>query len=215
MNLELKKELPIIGIVLVPFIYLAIIWNSLPDTVPIHWNSEGEIDNWGSKFTLIFMLLLLPVLTYVIMSVISKIDPKKRISLMGGKLYQLKFFLVLFMSLLALFIVYSTEKQSSSSNLVFVIIGFLLLVFGNYFKVVQPNYFIGIRTPWTLENQEVWKTTHVFAGKLWFAAGLLIILGSLFFESSVFHKIFLVVVFTIVIVPVLYSYLKFKRLKNK
>ncbi len=53
MNETLKKELPIIGIVLLPFIYLAYIWNSLPEQVPMHWNLKGEIDNWGSKYSLI------------------------------------------------------------------------------------------------------------------------------------------------------------------
>jgi uncharacterized membrane protein len=216
MNLELKKELPIIGIILVPFVYLATIWNELPETVPIHWNSKGEIDNWGNKLSLIGMLFMLPVLTYVILSVISKIDPKKRMSLMGRKLYQLKFILVLFMSILALFIIYSTKSQTiSSPSFVFVLLGALFMILGNYFKVMQPNYFIGIRTPWTLENPEIWKTTHVFAGKLWFIAGLIIILGSLIFESAGFSKVFMIIVFAIAIAPIAYSYLKFKSHTKK
>ncbi|MCV2483762.1 SdpI family protein [Flavobacterium sp. SH_e] len=216
MNQEFKKELPLIGIVLIPFVYLATIWNSLPEIVPIHWNSKGEIDGWGNKFTLIVMLLMLPVLTYVILSLVAKIDPKKRMSLMGGKLYQLKFVMVLFMSILALFIVYSTKSQSTSSlSFVFIILGALFMVLGNYFKVIQPNYFIGIRTPWTLESQEVWKTTHLFAGKLWFIAGLIIILGSLIFDSSIFYKVFLTIVFSIAITPIAYSYLKYRSWKKK
>ncbi|KAF2328897.1 SdpI family protein [Flavobacterium ginsenosidimutans] len=216
MNLELKKELPLIGIVLIPFVYLATIWNSLPEIVPIHWNSKGEIDGWGNKFTLIVMLLMLPVLTYVILSTITKIDPKKRMSLMGGKLYQLKFVMVLFMSILALFIVYSTKSQSvSSPSFIFALAGALFMILGNYFKVIRPNYFIGIKTPWTLESQEVWKTTHLFAGKLWFIAGLITILGSLIFESSIFSKVFLIIVFSIAIAPIAYSYIKYRSLKKK
>ncbi|WP_286969126.1 SdpI family protein [Flavobacterium sp. UBA4854] len=215
MKLEFKKELPLIGIVLIPFIYLGTVWNSLPEIVPIHWNSKGEIDGWGNKFTLIGMLFILPVFTYIIMSVISKIDPKKKMSLMGGKLYQLKFVLVLFMSILALFIIYSTKSQSISiPSFIFVLVGALFVILGNYFKVIQPNYFIGIKTPWTLENQEVWKKTHLFAGKLWFIAGLIIIVGSLIFESSAFSKVFLTIVFGIAIIPIVYSYLKYRSLKK-
>lgn len=216
MNLQLKKELPLIGIVLIPCVYLATVWKSLPEIVPIHWNSKGEIDGWGNKLTLIAMLFMLPVLTYIVLSVITKIDPKKRISMMGGKLYQLKFVLVLFMSLLALFIIYSTKSQTiSSPSFVFVLAGALFMILGNYFKVIRPNYFVGIKTPWTLENQEVWKMTHLFAGKLWFIAGLIIILGSLIFDSSIFSKVFLTIVFTIAIVPVAYSYFKYRSLKKK
>jgi uncharacterized membrane protein len=216
MNLTLKKELPIIGIVLIPFVYLAIIWNSLPQRVPIHWNYKGEIDNWGSKLTLFGMLFMLPVLTYVLMLVIPKIDPKKKIFLMGGKFYQLKFFLVLFMSLLALVILYITKNQSfSNSNLHYFLVGILFMILGNYFKVIQPNYFIGIRTPWTLENQEVWKATHIFAGKLWFIGGLLMILGGLVFHNFSFRIVFIALILVLVLVPSAYSYFKFKKLENK
>jgi uncharacterized membrane protein len=216
MNLEFKKELPVIGIVLIPFIYLATIWNSLPERVPTHWDSNGEIDGWGSKFSLIGLLFMLPVLTYILMLIIPKIDPKKRISLMGGKLYQLKFFLVLFMSLLAMFIVFISKNQSVSfPNIIFILIGILYMVLGNYFKVIQPNYFMGFRTPWTLENQQVWKATHAFAGKLWFIGGFIIVLASLIFENSFFMKTFIGITIIIVLIPVIYSYIKFKMLQVK
>jgi uncharacterized membrane protein len=216
MNATLKKELPIIGIVLMPFVYLAFIWKTLPNKVPTHWNYKGEVDHWGDKFSLIGLLFMLPVFTYALMLVIPKIDPKKRIALMGGKFYQLKFFLVLFMSILALFIIFITKNQSfSSPNLIYVIAGVLLIVFGNYFKVIQPNYFIGIRTPWTLENNEVWKVTHVFAGKLWVIGGLVIVLGGLIFENHSFSIAFISLVVVLAIVPMVYSYIKFKEIEKK
>ena len=216
MNQTLKKELPIIGIVLMPFVYLAFIWNTLPEKVPTHWNYKGEIDHWGDKFSLIGMLFMLPFFVYVILLVIPKIDPKKRIALMGGKFYQLKFFLVLCMSLLATYIIFITKNQSfSGPNLSYLLIGVIFMVLGNYFKVIQPNYFIGIRTPWTLENAEVWKITHVFAGKLWFIGGLAIVLGGLIFENNSFTIAFIPLVLALVIVPTAYSYIKFKEIEKK
>ena len=214
MKLTLKKELPLIGIVLAPFVYLAIIWNTLPEKVPTHWNYKGEVDQWGDKYSLIALLFLLPVLTYVLMLVIPKIDPKKKIEQMGGKYYQLKFILVLFMSTLAFIILYISVNQSTSSpNLIFIAVGVLLIALGNYFKVIQPNYFIGIKTPWTLENKEVWKLTHILAGKLWIIGGLLIVLGSLTIDKSVFIYLFIVTIAILTLVPVIYSYIKFKELK--
>ena len=135
---------------------------------------------------------------------------------MGRKFYQLKFFLVLFMSLLATFIVYITKNQSfSHPRLMYVAVGVLLIVFGNYFKVIQPNYFIGIRTPWTLENQQVWKATHAFAGKLWLAAGFIFILGGLTFSGFNFAKLFVGIGISIAVIPIIYSYFKFKSLDAK
>jgi uncharacterized membrane protein len=216
MNSTLKKELPIIGIVLMPFIYLAFIWNTLPNKVPTHWNYKGEVDDWGNKFSLIGLLFILPVLTYILLLVIPKIDPKKRIALMGRKFYQLKFFLILCMSLLALHIIFITKNQSfSGPDLSYILIGVLLMVLGNYFKVIQPNYFIGIRTPWTLENNEVWKLTHTFAGKLWFIGGLLIVLGGLIFENNSFSIAFICLVIILAIVPMVYSFIKFKEIEKK
>jgi uncharacterized membrane protein len=215
MNSTLRKELPIVGIVLAPFVYLAIIWNTLPEKVPTHWNFKGEIDKWGDKYSLIVLLFLLPVLTYVLMLVIPKIDPKKKIELMGGKYYQLKFILVLFMSALVFIILFITKNQSMSSpNLIFIPIGVLFIALGNYFKVIQPNYFIGIKTPWTLESKEVWKLTHALAGKLWIAGGLLIVIACLTVNENYFVYIFLGITAIISLIPVAFSYFKFKELKQ-
>ncbi|WP_348824546.1 SdpI family protein [Flavobacterium aestuarii] len=216
MSSTLKKELPVIGIVLLPFVYLAFIWNSLPEKVPTHWNKLGEIDHWGDKSSLIGVPFMLPVFIYILLLLIPKIDPKKRIALMGGKYYQFKFIFVLLMSLLSLFIIYISKNQSfSSPAFIFILIGTLFLVLGNYFKVIQPNYFIGIRTPWTLENNEVWRVTHIFAGKLWFIGGLLIVLGALIFEIEFFTIIFISIVAVLAFVPMAYSYIKFKELQQK
>ena len=215
MKLTLRKELPIIGIVLIPFVYLAFLWNTLPEKVPTHWNYKGEIDRWGDKYSLIGLLFLLPVLTYLLLLIIPKIDPKKRIGIMGGKYYQLKFIIVLLMSLLSLFIFYLTKNQSiSNPNLIFALIGILIVVMGNYFKVIQPNYFLGIRTPWTLENKEVWKSTHTFASKLWVIGGLVIVLGGLILENDSFSVAFITLVIVLAVVPMVYSYIKFKEIEK-
>ena len=215
MNTTLKKELPIIGFVLLPFMYLGYLWNSLPEKVPIHWNYKGEIDDWGTKYSLIGVLFLLPVFTYVLMLVIPKIDPKKRVELMGGKYYQIKFMLVIFMSVLALFIIHSSNSQTlSSPSIVFVLVGLLFMALGNYFKVIKQNYFLGIKTPWTLESEEVWKLTHILAGKLWIVGGLLIVIFSLVLPEDINFYIFMTITAIISIVPIVYSYFIFKELKK-
>lgn len=215
MNENLKKELPILGFVLLPFINLAYLWNSLPEKIPIHWDYKGEINGWGTKYSLLGMIFLLPVFTYVLMLAIPKIDPKKRIELMGGKYYQIKFVLVVFMSVLSLFIIYSSKSQTLSSPImVFVLIGLLFMALGNYFKVIKQNYFLGIKTPWTLESEEVWKLTHILAGKLWIIGGLLIVILSLTIPENINFYFFLGITAIISIVPIVYSYFIFKRLKK-
>lgn len=213
--MNLKKELPIIGIVLLPFVYLAIIWNKLPQKVPVHWNIHGEIDRYGEKTEMILIPVLLPLLVYLIFLVVPKIDPKNKLNKMGNKLHSLKFVLTTLMSGLALFLIFSAQHQNfTNPNLIFVFVGLMYLVFGNYFKTIKANYFIGIRTPWTLESETVWKETHRLAGKLWLAGGLLVIISALFLDDKMNVLIFFIITGIITLVPAVYSYFIFKK-ENK
>lgn len=213
--MNLKKELPIIGIVLLPFVYLAIIWNKLPQKVPVHWNIRGEVDRYGEKTEMILIPVLLPLLVYLIFLVVPKIDPKNKLNKMGNKLNSLKFVLTTLMSGLALFLIFSAQHQNfTNPNLIFVFVGLMYLVFGNYFKTIKANYFIGIRTPWTLESETVWKETHRLAGKLWLAGGLLVIISALFLDDKMNVLTFFIITGIITLVPAVYSYFIFKK-ENK
>jgi len=210
--MKLKKELPLLIIVILPFIYLAYIWNDLPKKVPIHWNGEGEIDGYDDKVSLILIPILLSLLTYVILTLIPIIDPKGKIKNMGEKYESIKFILIFFMSFLALFILYSSHSQTiTNPNILFILIGFLFVFLGNYMKTIKPNYFIGIRTPWTLENETVWKRTHKLAGIMWFLAGIIIIILSLILGKRLNRILFIVITLIISIVPIIYSYIQFKK----
>lgn len=212
--MKLKKELPLIGIVLLPFLYLAYIWNQLPAEVPLHYNIKGEVDRYGDKSELILIPVLTSLLIYLIFLVVPYIDPKKQIQKMGKKYDTLKLVITTFMSILALFIIYTAKNQSfANSNYVLMLCGVLFIIFGNYFKTIKPNYFIGIRTPWTLESEGVWKETHKLAGKIWFIGGLIIILSSLTFNEKINVIIFMGSIAIMVLIPVVHSYLLFKKQK--
>ncbi len=216
MKLNIKKELPLICIVLLPFIYLAYVWNDLPSKVPVYWNTAGEVNRYGSRYELLLIPFLLPFLIYVLLTVIPKIDPKQKLQKMGGKLANIKFLLTTFMSVLALFIIYTAKNQTlGNPNYILLLIGVLYIILGNYFKTVKPNYFIGIRTPWTLESETVWNKTHKLAGVLWFVGGVLVVLLSLLLSSTTMFTIFYIITAALVVVPVGYSYLIFKREKNE
>lgn len=211
---KFKKEIPFLAIALIPFVYLIYIWNRLPEKVPMHWNGAGEIDRYGDKKELLVMLFMLVGITYFVFLIIPSIDPKQKLQNMGNKLNNLRMILTLFMSGLAVFILYSVLQKSSNPGFVFAIIGLLFAFLGNYFKTIKPNYFIGIRTPWTLENEEVWKKTHELGGKLWFVGGLLMAL-TFVLPNEIQLYTFLGITAVISIVPIVYSYLEFKKIKNQ
>lgn len=207
----IRKELPIIVIVLLPFIYLAYIWNNLPQVVPIHWNIQGEIDGYGNKSMLILIPILLPLLVYVIFVLILKIDPKNKLNQMGNKFQNIKILVTLFMSILALFIIYTAESQSfTNPNYIILGMGILCIILGNYFKTIKPNYFLGFRTPWTLENETVWKKTHRMAGKMWFIGGIVIVFASLVLSYRANLTVFLIIAGVLTLFPILYSYGQFR-----
>lgn len=215
MKTNLQKELPLIIIVLIPFVYLAYVWNSLPEKVPLHWNIEGEIDRYGEKSELILIPLLLPLLIYVLFTIIPRIDPKRKIKNMGNKYTILKSIMTIFMSALAMIIIYAALNETLyNPNYIVLLIGILFALLGNYFKTLRANYFIGIKTPWTLENETVWKETHKLAGKLWFAGGLLIVLTSILLDKKTNFTLFAVITVFITVIPVVYSYIKYQSISQ-
>ena len=118
------------------------------------------------------------------------------------------------MSALAIFILYSVQNGTCNASFIFAIIGLLFAFLGNYFKTIKPNYFIGIRTPWTLENEEVWRKTHLLGGKMWFVGGLIMALTFVLPESLSLY-VFLGITAIISVIPIVYSYLEFKKIKNQ
>jgi len=210
--MKIRKELPSLALIAMPLIYLGIIWQKLPEEVPIHWNALGEIDGYGSKFTLLLLPILMPGLTYLTFALIQRFTAIEQVAKMGKKLNTLKFLIVLFMSVLCMLIIHSSkEGLVGQPTFVFVSLGLLFTVFGNFFRTIQPNYFLGIRTPWTLKSAIVWKSTHEFAGKLWFVGGLIIALIALLSSSRIASFSIIGIVILITLVPLIYSYLESKK----
>ena len=211
---KLIKELPLLIIALTPVIYLNFIWNQLPEKVPIHWNINGEIDRYGNKIELFWISLFLPLGILLLMNIVPVIDPKNKIQKMGKKYENLKLFLVIFMSGLSLIIILTAKNKALiKPSYIFIMLSFLFIFFGNYMKTIKPNYFIGIRTPWTLENAEVWKITHQKASKLWFLGGILMMISLLIFPNRIGIIIFFIISLILVLYPTWFSYRYYKKLK--
>ena len=167
MNKYFKESIHWIFIA-VPFIYLATIYNGLPQKVPIHFNFKGEADDWADKTMLFLLPAGLCLFIYFLMLIVPAIDPKKKIQQMGSKFFDFRLILTIFFSILSIYLLYVTKEGSiENPNIMVSLIGLLFVMMGNYFQTVRPNYFVGIRTPWTLENEQVWKKTHRLGGKIW------------------------------------------------
>jgi uncharacterized membrane protein len=182
-NTSKYTELFILIIIIIPVAYLLAIWAELPEEVPMHWNAKGQIDRYGSKNELVGLLLMLNLPLYFILKYAPKIDPKKKIS--ESQLAGLRLVMHLFMSALALFILYSTKQAEMSSSFgIISLVGLLFTGLGWYFTKLKPNYFIGIRTPWTLESEEVWTRTHKASAPVWMIGGIFMAIALLIVKSA-------------------------------
>lgn len=212
MNKYLKEA--ILGVwTLTPMLYLIEIWHELPDSLPTHFGMDGKPNDWSSKSTLFFLVGGISMGTYFLMLILPKIDPSKRINEMGQKYDSLRHIISFFMMLLGIYILYAAKAgELSKPQYLIAIVAALLAMMGNYFQTLRPNYFIGIRTPWTMSSENVWKQTHLLAGRLWLAGGLLSLVLALTMElNTVLLSILGVILFTIVVVPVALSYWYFQK----
>lgn len=209
------KESILWVLILIPFVYLSTIWNELPQIIPSHFDFGGNPNGWSDKNGLITLIASLEIGTYLLMLFIPAFDPKKKIQQMGEKYFSLRLLMTFFMSAISIYILYSGNGHKINPGVLIALIGGFDAVFGNYLQTVKPNYFIGIRTPWTLENEQTWRNTNRMAGRLWMAGGLFIIVMALAVNNNVALGIlFAIVTVIIVLVPIIYSYIQFKKIHS-
>lgn len=200
----------------IPFAYLAYIWGDLPQKIPTHFNIYGLPDKFGNKPEILVLTIILAVVgtgVYFLLQNMQRIDPKKKYE--AGTLsvmQKLSAVVVLLLTFISLLILYSTLKgKITGMPLMFFVLSLFLAIMGNLMHSIKPNYFAGIRVPWTLENEDNWRQTHQLASKIWFAGGIILAVLSLLLNQKILTIVFLSVVIIMVIIPVVYSYLLYRK----
>jgi uncharacterized membrane protein len=201
-------------IMAVPIAYLAIIYPSLPTTIPTHFGLHGP-DKWGSKTEAWLPVLIMTgssLFAYLLFKNVGLIDPKKNTSQPGSMIDRIGMVTVVFLSALQLLIIYAMQGNEVVIEKITLPLTSLFFAFlGNAMMHVKPNYFVGIRVPWTLENEDNWRKTHRLAGKLWFATGLLLCLITFLLPFEYAIVVFMTGAITITIIPIGYSYSYFRK----
>lgn len=208
----LIRFLSVTLLVTAPFIYLATIWQQLPDKVPTHFGMDGRPDSFSTKvgaLVPIFMVMLVALGVYFLIKNIDKIDPKRSQNSSKETFDKMAMLILVFMSGLALYIVHSM-LTAQTGGFLFVILGLFFTGLGNFMHSIQPNYFVGLRLPWTLENEDNWRKTHQLAGKMWFFGGLLIAIAALLLPESATLILMLVSILVMCLIPSIYSYRLYK-----
>ena len=211
----MNKHVFPLGITLLTLVAWLIALPHLPATMPIHWGANGEADGFATKINAMILTVGIMVLIYFIIAFVPRIDPRKENYKYFSKTYNIVLNAVL---LLFFFVNMSTILQGLGYNvpmayIALIMAGLVFIIIGNYLQRVRSNYFMGIRTPWTLSNETVWKKTHRLSGKLFFIGGLLILISA-FLPDGYKSVIMWGSIVLCVAIPYLYSYLAYKKEMN-
>ncbi|MBO0930472.1 alpha/beta fold hydrolase [Fibrella aquatilis] len=207
-----SREALLMGLSLVPLVYLALVWNTLPQQVPTHFDTSGQPDGYSSKTGFLILIAALSLLTYALLRLLPRIDPIKKL---GGAGYErIRLTISIFLSALGLILVYLAHTKltgSSLNTLLLATVSLLLAALGNVMVTVPQNYFVGIKTPWALASEANWRKTHRLGGRLWLAGGLLAFVAMLILPDAWKFPVFMTIVAILVVVPFGYSYSLFRK----
>ncbi len=201
----------VMGFILISFLVVIYGTITLPSTIPIHFDMSGNPDDYGSKF----VLLLLPVaalLTYVGIPLIFRIDPyADKIEPRKFVLLAIRDVMVVFFSVISIIAVVGAYRGHISPNLIAVLVSSLIVVIGNYMPRLPHNWFVGIRTPWTLVDERIWRRTHRVFGVAFFLLGIVMLIVS-FISMELWLWITIGGTLLITVAAFVYSYFAYRGL---
>lgn len=185
----------------------------LPDRVPVHWDFNGTIDRYGSKLESVIIFPSIIIGAYLLLILLPRIDPRKN----NYNQFKDSYNIIINSILTILLFIHAITLGAGfginvrTEMIVPVLIGVLFIILGNYMPRISSNYFIGIRTPWALQDEKVWKDTQHLGAKMFVIAGILFILAA--FVPGIFKVyLFSSAIFLCVIVPYIWSYFLYKKL---
>jgi uncharacterized membrane protein len=184
-------------------------YDKLPDKMPIHWDIEGNPDNYSSKaFAVIglpFMMAGLNLITHFALNS----DPKRENSSVVLKLIGKLTVPFLSVALVPITLFAGLGYEIPIEKIVPAFVGLLFIIIGNYLPKSKQNYTVGIKLPWTLNNEANWNKTHRLAGYLWIIGGLLMFLNS--FLKIYWIPVFFIIISCLIFIPAIYSYILYKN----
>ena len=208
------KNTTIIAITLVGLATLAglLLWNQLPDPMSSHWGLGGQVNGTSAKLVGVFLLPLVAAALFLIFMAVPIIDPlKANIAKFRGTFNVFVVLLTAFLVYVhALTLVWNLGYNNFSMNTALLpALGLLFIFIGFLIEKTKRNFFIGIRTPWTLSSDAVWDETHRIGGLLFKISGALALVGIFFPGYTVWFV--LVPALASALFTVVYSYVLFDR----
>jgi uncharacterized membrane protein len=181
MKVNWKAEIPLIALIAGMWVAAALMWPSSPDRYPVHWGPSGEVDRYGGRTEGLLAMPAIGVLIYLLMLFLPRIDPGRlNYAKFAGAWYTIRASTLALMALLYAVMVLSARGVSiDMPRFIGLAMGAMLFVMGNVMGKLRPNWFFGVRTPWTLSSKLSWNKTHRLAGWVFVAGGLALMAAGL------------------------------------
>jgi len=200
----------IVGLIVVSFLIGAYLHPYMPEKMASHWDANSNVDSYMSRFWGLFLMPIISTILFLVFILIPKIDPlKENIEKFRG--YFDVFILLLIGFLFYLYMLTLLWNLGYRFNIIQLLapaFGLIIFYAGVMMENAKQNWFIGVRTPWTLTSENVWNKTNRLAGKLFKVAGVLAALGTVLPEYAIL--LILVPVILAAIYPVIYSYQEYQ-----
>jgi uncharacterized membrane protein len=210
MNIR-KSGIIIFGIILLSFIISIYFYPQMPERIASHWNAQGQVDGYLSRFWGLFLMPFVLVGLALLFTTIPRIDPLKT-NIEKFRKYYDGFIILFFIFMLSIhfqIIFWNLGIKISPNIIVPIGIGLLFFYTGVLCDNAKRNWSIGIRTPWTLSSERVWDKTHKIGGRLFKIAGVIAFIGIFFERYAIFF--ILVSVFLLAIYTFIYSYFEYQK----
>ncbi len=197
-------------IILIPILVGLLLWDKLPDQVATHWDFNGVPNGWSSKEFAVFGLPLFLLAVHWICIIGTKADPKAANH--PEKIMALVYWICPVVSIFCMGSVYAEALgyPVSINHFGSILVGVTFIFIGNYLPKCPHNYTLGIKIPWTLNSEENWNHTHRFAGPIWVICGLLFMV----FTFLGYPTLCVILIFAATLVPMIYSYVYYKKHEN-
>ena len=201
-------------IILLPILGGVLLWDKLPEQVPFHWGINGEVDGWASKPVAVFLMPLMLLAVQWLCVAATTLEPKGKEST-ATKMMGVVLWIIPLLNILLNVMVYLAAfgREVDAAVVLPLVFGVLFVVMGNYLPKCKQSYTMGIKLPWTLNDEANWNATHRLAGKLWVVGGLLTMPCALLPSVAAFVTM-MVVLLLMCVIPTVYSYRFYKQHKN-
>ena len=209
-----KTEMLMLALIALSFAVAIYSYPQMPEQVASHWNAAGDVDGYMGRFWGVFLMPIIAAIMFPLYLVIPKIDPLRK-NIEKFRSHYEWFILMVIAFLFYIYLLTTGWNFGMRFDMTRALIPAFAALFyycGVVIEKAKRNWFIGIRTPWTLSSDVVWEKTHKLGGKLFKIAGVVSLLGLLSKDYAIWIMVAPVLAFSLYMV--LYSYLEWRKVKK-